>query len=52
VLPGGYWSQWDRQRLQRTGGTAEQYKHPCLISDHNFRSQVPVEIELTPVCAS
>lgn len=46
LLPAGAWSQWDRQRLQRTGGTAEQYKHPCLIPDAAFRTQMPVEHEL------
>jgi len=42
-LPAGTWQQWDRQRLARTGGTAEQYKHPCLIPDPNFRQTMPVE---------
>jgi GH3 auxin-responsive promoter len=40
------WQQWDRQRLQRTGGTLEQYKHPCLIADPKFRETIPVEEEL------
>lgn len=35
----GFWLQWDRQRLLKTGGTLEQYKHPCLINDLQFRSQ-------------
>jgi hypothetical protein len=48
LMPRGAWNHWDRQRLQRTGGTAEQYKHPCLIPDPNFRQQVPVECELAP----
>jgi hypothetical protein len=42
-LPPGTWQQWDRQRLARTGGSAEQYKHPCLIPDPNFRQTMPVE---------
>jgi GH3 auxin-responsive promoter len=51
LLPPGTWQQWDRQRLQRTGGTAEQYKHPCLIGDPTFRATMPVEEELTaPAC--
>ena len=41
-LPEGTWKTWDRQRLARTGGTAEQYKHPCLITDPQFHSQMPV----------
>ncbi len=36
----GFWPQWDRARLLQTGGTLEQYKHPCLIADLNFRSRV------------
>jgi hypothetical protein len=36
VLPPGFWARWDRERLQRSGGTLEQYKHPCLIADLNF----------------
>lgn len=32
-LPPGFWPHWDRERLGRTGGTAEQYKRPCLIAD-------------------
>jgi hypothetical protein len=47
LLPPGTWQQWDRQRLLRSGGTAEQYKHPCLISDMKFRDSMPVERELT-----
>jgi hypothetical protein len=51
LLPPGTWQQWDRQRLQRTGGTLEQYKHPCLIGDPGFRATMPVEEELTaPAC--
>jgi hypothetical protein len=35
-LPAGFWHRWDRERLQRSGGTLEQYKHPCLINDPHF----------------
>jgi hypothetical protein len=35
-LPRGFWQGWDRDRLQRTGGTLEQYKRPCLITDVQF----------------
>ncbi len=48
LLPPGAWQAWDRQRLDRTGGTAEQYKHPVLIPDHAFRDSMPVEQELKP----
>jgi hypothetical protein len=36
LLRPGAWLRWDRQRLDRTGGTLEQYKHPCLINDLDF----------------
>ncbi len=32
----GFWQEWDRQRLQKSGGILDQYKHPCLISDPKF----------------
>jgi hypothetical protein len=37
VLPAGFWARWDGERLRRTGGALEQYKHPCLINDPQFR---------------
>jgi hypothetical protein len=46
LLASGAWQQWDRQRLARTGGTLEQYKHPCLITDPKFRESVVVEEEV------
>ncbi len=49
LLPGGAWHEWDRKRLAGTGGTAEQYKHPCLIADPKFRDSMPVEQELAGV---
>jgi hypothetical protein len=48
LLPPGTWHDWDRKRLQQTGGTLEQYKHPCLIGDLQFRASIPVEQELAP----
>jgi hypothetical protein len=39
LLRPGFWAQWDRERLRRTGGTLEQYKHPCLIADPQFRDR-------------
>lgn len=49
LLPSGTWHEWDQKRLLRTGGTTEQYKHPCLISDPHFRDTMPIEKELAPV---
>jgi hypothetical protein len=48
ILPANTWHHWDRQRLARTGGTLEQYKHPCLIADLKFRDSLTVEEEVSP----
>jgi hypothetical protein len=40
LLPPGAWREWDRERLRRTGGALEQYKHPCLIADPGFAAQM------------
>src|SRR5262249_28551527 len=40
ALPGGFWARWDRERLLRSGGSLEQYKHPCLINDPRFGAEV------------
>jgi hypothetical protein len=50
LIPTGAWHDWDHRRLARTGGTAEQYKHPCLINDPGFRASVMVEEEMLPAC--
>ncbi|MSR32629.1 MAG: GH3 auxin-responsive promoter family protein [Gemmataceae bacterium] len=39
-LPAGAWKSWDSEHLKKTGGTLEQYKHPCLISDLSFREKI------------
>ena len=52
ILPGGAWQRWDRERLARTGGTLEQYKHPCLIADLGFRDAMPVEEEVAAIPVS
>jgi hypothetical protein len=46
IIPIGAWSDWDRDRLTRTGGSPEQYKHPCLIGDLEFRAAMPVVREV------
>lgn len=40
ILKSGTWQTWDRERLKKTGGTLEQYKHPCLINDLEFKSRI------------
>jgi len=42
VLPDGAWARWDSERLAKTGGSAEQYKRPCLINDAQFKATMPV----------
>lgn len=39
-LPPGTWYKWDLERLSHSGGSAEQYKHPCLIPDLAFAEQM------------
>ena len=43
-LPEGEWRRWDQARLDRSGGSAEQYKHPCLIPNLEFRETVVREV--------
>lgn len=40
VLPSSFWSEWDQQRRAQRGGSLEQYKHPCLITDLEFHQQI------------
>ena len=42
VIPAGAWAAWDRDRLAKTGGSPEQYKHPCLVGDLGFRDTMTV----------
>ncbi len=42
IMPAGTWAKWDRERLAQTGGSPEQYKHPCLIGDLKFRDTMSV----------
>jgi hypothetical protein len=46
LLPPGTWLDWDRARLAKTGGSPEQYKHPCLISDLNFGRTITIRREV------
>jgi hypothetical protein len=46
VIPAGAWSAWDHARLTQTGGSPEQYKHPCLIGDLKFRDSMRVVLEI------
>jgi hypothetical protein len=46
LVPAGIWAKWDRERLAQTGGSPEQYKHPCLIGDLKFRDTMTVVREV------
>jgi hypothetical protein len=46
IIPAAAWSEWDHNRLAQTGGSPEQYKHPCLIGDIGFRHTMPVVREV------
>lgn len=46
ILPQGWWRQWDCEKLARSGGAPEQYKHPCLLGDVAFRGSAPVQLEV------
>ncbi|MBA4067261.1 MAG: auxin-responsive protein [Isosphaera sp.] len=46
LIPAGTWAAWDRERLAKTGGSPEQYKHPCLVGDIAFRDTLPVVREV------
>jgi hypothetical protein len=47
IIPAGAWSEWDHNRLSQTGGSPEQYKHPCLIGDIGFRQTMRVVREIS-----
>jgi hypothetical protein len=47
IIPAGAWVKWDRERLLQTGGSPEQYKHPCLIGDLKFRESMSVLREVS-----
>lgn len=47
IVPNGTWHAWDVARLAKTGGSAEQYKRPCLIGDLEFKSTMIVRCEVT-----
>ncbi|MFN7682590.1 MAG: GH3 auxin-responsive promoter family protein [Planctomyces sp.] len=38
ALPESAWQTLQQTRLKKSGGSAEQYKHPCLMPDPEFRS--------------
>jgi hypothetical protein len=47
LIPAGTWGKWDRERLAKTGGSPEQYKHPCLLGDLAFKDTMTVLHEVT-----
>jgi hypothetical protein len=45
-LPPGAWKEFCRKRLERSGGSLEQFKHPCLVNDTDFIANMPVQGQL------
>jgi hypothetical protein len=43
-LPEGTWSVFAQRRRQKSGGSLEQYKHPCLVPDLEFSSKLLMEL--------
>lgn len=39
-LPRGTWQKFSCKRQERLGGSLEQYKHPCLVPDMNFSTEL------------
>lgn len=42
-LPLGAWREFCHKQLAERGGSLEQYKHPCLVSDFEFITRMPVD---------
>ena len=40
ALADGTWDRFIANRISRVGGSLEQYKHPCLVPDLDFKQQV------------
>ncbi|MEZ6126018.1 MAG: GH3 auxin-responsive promoter family protein [Planctomycetaceae bacterium] len=38
VIPDTAWQRFTQSRLQKSGGSQEQYKHPCLLPDADFEN--------------
>lgn len=41
-LPVGAWGEWQKTRLAKSGGSVEQYKHPCLLPDWESAGALPI----------
>lgn len=45
-LPTGTWTRFAQRRRQKSGGSLEQYKHPCLVPDLEFSGRLFVDLSL------
>ena len=43
-LPQGTWTAFGQLRRAKSGGSVEQYKHPCLVPDLEFSSKLMMEV--------
>ncbi len=48
-LDAGTWKRFTRHRQTRFGGSAEQYKHPCLVPDLQFSEKLQTEFRTPAV---
>ena len=48
IVEDGFWAAWDSVRLAQTGGSAEQYKRPCLMNDVAFTATLPIVGRIHP----
>lgn len=48
LLPAEVWQQFTSNRLAASGGSVEQYKHPCLLPDPGFQSCFQTTAGLPP----
>lgn len=47
VVPPDAWQTFTRNRLTTSGGSADQYKHPCLLPDAKFEDRFIIEAGLS-----
>ncbi|MBL8819486.1 MAG: GH3 auxin-responsive promoter family protein [Planctomyces sp.] len=48
-LPASHWDKFTIHRTRRSGGSIEQYKHPCLLPDPQFEDLFRKACGLTPL---
>jgi hypothetical protein len=49
LVPSGTWAAFDEQQRRRAGGSHEQYKHPCLVTDLDYVQRLLANPGAAPV---